>query len=526
MKKKAILYCRVSTDEQADRGYSLRDQEERLKFYCENNQIDIICIYREDHSAKNFIRPEFKELYEFIRNSKTKADQLLFVKWDRFSRNAPEAYDMLRKLSKHGVTAKAIEQPIDLSIPENKFMLAIYLTAPEVENDRRSLNVMQGMRRAKLEGRWPCTAPMGYSNERDETNRPIIVPNEKASFIKKAFQELDRNLHTIEEIRRRLQKDGFKCSKSNFHKIIRNPIYIGKIRIEAMGELPAQIVEGHQTPIISQELFIRVQDLLEGRRKKNAQPIRHTVHELLPLRGILQCPKCGKKLTGSGSKGNGGRFFYYHCSKGCKVRFRAEKANMEVSKLIGKIRVEEGIKDIYKDIVNDFFITNGQSKESLQKSILKKIELMKVRIRNLENKYADNEITGEDFNIMKGRFLNELKELESQKKEMNIFSKDISLQVEYCIKTLSDIGKFYSNADVATKREILGSIFPESIVYSDKKVRTIRMNEVVKLLCPSIGAYEIKKRGRKSGKLLSSSGVTSGGLEPPPWEPESHVLSC
>ncbi|KKM01464.1 hypothetical protein LCGC14_1794150, partial [marine sediment metagenome] len=272
MRKKAILYCRVSTEEQADKGYSLRDQEERLKFYCENNKIDIICIYREDHSAKNFIRPEFRKIFEFLRNPKNKVDLLLFLKWDRFSRNAPEAYDMLKKLSKHGVTAKAIEQPIDLSVPENKFMLALYLTAPEVENDRRSINVMQGMRRAKLEGRWPCTAPMGYSNRRDEINRPIIVPNEKAAFIKKAFQELDRNFYSIEEIRRRLQREGFRCSKSNFHRIIRNPIYIGKIKIEPMGEHPAQIVEGMHTPIISPELFIRVQDLLEGRRKINAHP--------------------------------------------------------------------------------------------------------------------------------------------------------------------------------------------------------------------------------------------------------------
>ncbi|HDY69096.1 MAG TPA: recombinase family protein [Candidatus Scalindua sp.] len=497
MRKKAILYCRVSTEEQADKGYSLRDQEERLKFYCENNKIDIICIYREDHSAKNFIRPEFRKIFEFLRNPKNKVDLLLFLKWDRFSRNAPEAYDMLKKLSKHGVTAKAIEQPIDLSVPENKFMLALYLTAPEVENDRRSINVMQGMRRAKLEGRWPCTAPMGYSNRRDEINRPIIVPNEKAAFIKKAFQELDRNFYSIEEIRRRLQREGFRCSKSNFHRIIRNPIYIGKIKIEPMGEHPAQIVEGMHTPIISPELFIRVQDLLEGRRKINAHPIRHSVHEKLPLRGILQCSKCGRKLTGSGSKGNGGRFFYYHCTKGCKVRFRAEKANIEVSKLISKIQVQAGIQDIYKDIVNDYFTTNGQSRESLQRSLLKKIELIKTRIRNLENKFADNEITGVNFNQLNGRFLNELRELESQKNEMNIYSKDIANQVNYCIRTISDIGKFYSNADASIKREILGSIFPESIIYSDNKVRTVRMNEVVKLLCPSIGTYEIKSSRRK-----------------------------
>ncbi len=116
---------------------------------------------------------------------------------------------------------------------------------------------------------------------------------------------------------------------------------------------------------------------------------------------------------------------------------------------------------------------------------------------------------------MKDRFLNELEELDSQKNEMNIYSKDIAIQVDYCIKTISDIGKFYSNADVSIKREILGSIFPESIIYSDNKVRTIRMNEVVKLLCPSIGTYEIKKRGRRHEKLPSSSKVNPKGLEPP-----------
>lgn len=92
---------------------------------------------------------------------------------------------------------------------------------------------------------------------------------------------------------------------------------------------------------------------------------------------------------------------------------------------------------------------------------------------------------------------------------------DIAIQVDYCIKTISDIDEFYSNADVSIKREILGSIFPESIIYSNNKVLTIRMNEVVKLLCPSIGTYEINERGRKHEKLLSSSEVNPKGLEPP-----------
>ena len=55
----AILYVRVSTDEQADRGYSLRDQEERLKAYASIHGIEVKAIFREDHSAKNFNRPAF-----------------------------------------------------------------------------------------------------------------------------------------------------------------------------------------------------------------------------------------------------------------------------------------------------------------------------------------------------------------------------------------------------------------------------------------------------------------------------------
>ena len=108
---------------------------------------------------------------------------------------------------------------------------------------------------------------------------------------------------------------------------------------------------------------------------------------------------------------------------------------------------------------------------------------------------------------MKGRFLNELMGLESQHKEMGIISKDLVKQLEYCMDTISNIGKMYSNADVSVKREVVGSIFPESIVFSNKKVRTIRMNEVIKLLCPSMQVYEKKNSGQKTEKSALSASV-------------------
>jgi site-specific DNA recombinase len=92
--RKADLYIRVSTDEQANKGYSQRDQEDRLRKYCELKSISIRNIYVEDHSAKSFNRPEWQKYLSNLRklkNSKV-GTLLLFTKWDRFSRNAGDAY--------------------------------------------------------------------------------------------------------------------------------------------------------------------------------------------------------------------------------------------------------------------------------------------------------------------------------------------------------------------------------------------------------------------------------------------------
>src|ERR1700754_4661767 len=123
----ADLYIRVSTDEQADRGYSQRNQEEVLRRYCDLNGIQVRKVVYEDHSAKTFNRPAWSKLLLELRKHKGQTDLLLFTKWDRFSRNAGDAYQMINLLGKLGVDPQAIEQPLDMSIPESKIMLAVYL---------------------------------------------------------------------------------------------------------------------------------------------------------------------------------------------------------------------------------------------------------------------------------------------------------------------------------------------------------------------------------------------------------------
>jgi site-specific DNA recombinase len=122
--KTADLYIRLSTDEQADKGYSQRDQEERLRKYCDINCIAINKVVFEDHSAKTFNRPQWIKLLADIKRSQSKRNLILFTKWDRFSRNTGDAYGMIAILRKYRVEPQCVEQPLDLSVPKNKMMLA------------------------------------------------------------------------------------------------------------------------------------------------------------------------------------------------------------------------------------------------------------------------------------------------------------------------------------------------------------------------------------------------------------------
>ena len=220
--KKAIIYIRVSTDEQADKGYSMRHQEEYLRKYCEMNSIQMLEVVKEDYSAKTFIRPAFNSLLMRLKNRKIKADYLIFTKWDRFSRNAPDAYAMISTLNKIGIEPQAIEQPLDLCIPENKIMLAFYLSAPEVENDRRALNTLVGMRRARKEGRWISSAPKGYDNKMDDNGKKIIVPNQYAPILRWAFETLATGQFGVEEVRQKCAEKGFEFKKSQFYEWFKN----------------------------------------------------------------------------------------------------------------------------------------------------------------------------------------------------------------------------------------------------------------------------------------------------------------
>ncbi|MBO9683323.1 MAG: recombinase family protein, partial [Flavisolibacter sp.] len=233
--KSAYIYVRVSTDEQKRKGYSLVEQEDRLMRHCEIHSIQVKGIYREDYSAKDFNRPEWKKLIKKIRKKTHRPpENILFIKWDRFSRNIEYAYQMIRILRELNVQPMAIDQPIDLEVPESIVMLAVYLSIPEAENSRRGLTTSEGIRRARKMGRWPGRAPIGYANRINTEGKKFIMPKQpEADHIRWSFQQLATGCYTISQVRKMACINGLQCSKNNFWKLIRNPIYCGMIKIPA-----------------------------------------------------------------------------------------------------------------------------------------------------------------------------------------------------------------------------------------------------------------------------------------------------
>lgn len=218
------------------------------------------------------------------------------------------------------------------------------------------------MRRAKKEGRYVSTPPYGFKNIRDEQNRPVITHSVMAPVIKKAFAQIATGNFPIEVLWKILYKEGLKISRSNFYTVLRNPIYCGKIRIKAVKDESEDIVLGIHEPIISEELFYEVQNVLDG--KKKAKTKYALVNDEYPMRGHLICPRCGKTLTGSSALGNGGKYYYYPCTAGCKERHKSDGVHNSFEIWLNDIFIKPEVASLYLAIMEDVFKTNEGDREA------------------------------------------------------------------------------------------------------------------------------------------------------------------
>lgn len=525
--KVADLYIRVSTDEQAEKGYSQRDQEERLKKYCEINKISVRKILFEDHSAKTFERPEWKKLLIELKRFKKRTNLVLFTKWDRFSRNAGDAYHMINVLKKMGIEPQAIEQPLDLSVPENKMMLAFYLAAPEVENDRRALNTTNGMRRAKKEGRWMGPAPTGYKNKITEDGKKYIGRTEpEASLLTWAFEELAKGRYNTQQVYNKAKEKGLEICKAHFWKCLRNQVYCGKIIVPQYNDEEEYAVKGQHEPLISEYLFNRVQDVLDG-RKRDIYRTKIETNEEFPLRGFLLCPNCLKPLTASKSKGYAAYYSYYHCGTKCKQRHPADVVNKAFEQELAKFMPDPSIYGLYITLLKEGYHEKTKGSKEMKSHIISKIKTLENQLSAAREMLVNRDIDPDDFRALKGKYTTEISELEAKFRDTESVNGNINELIEHGIGELKNLSQTYRNFSVERKRRLISSIYPEKLTFTGFGFRTGRTNNFLNYIYLVNSKLEDKKKWTSRDFKDLSTEVRQRRFElPRPCEHNDLNVAC
>lgn len=512
MHNNGILYTRVSTDEQKEHGFSLQDQETRLRKYSKRENIDIVAHYQDDHSAKDFNRPEFQKMLSDLRQKKLRANLLLCVRMDRFSRNATDTLNMIQELKSFGISLKLIEGEYDLSVPENLIPYMLNVVLPQVENERRGLNTKRGMRQANREGRYTGKAPKGYKNIRED-GKGLIVQDHNADFVREAFEVFSTGLYSRDQVLHMLRKKGFKCSKNQFGLLLRNPAYIGKVTIKAWKDEPEEIVDGLHEPLVSEELFNRVQLILD--KRQGTKKKWNCLDPRFPLRGHLTCRVCGGYLTASASKGRKGEMYpYYHCQKGCKERFRADVANDIFIDYLAGFQIPSEVVTLYYKVMEDIFKRDDAKRDIEIVGINKEISRLEQAKENAEDKLLGEEIDSITFHRIQKRYSTKIDKLKQRKDDLESADTNFMQYVRYGFSLIKDLSHYYVTATVQVKHNIIGSIFPDKLTYDDKKYRTTKMNQILELLTSNINKLGKMKKEKAAISSSLSYNAPAVGLEP------------
>ena len=195
------------------------------------------------------------------------------------------------------------------------------------------------------------------------------------------------------------------------------------------------------------------------------------------------CPISTGFSTGSGSRGKGGgKFYYYHCQRGCKTRFRADKAGEVFNKLLSGISIKKEVVNLYIEIIKDLIREKEGDVSSQKVNIEKRILENQNLLENAQDSYFSGDVDSITFNDVKKRYSAKINSLKRELTDLNVDEILLDTQIKYSFNLLKDLDFYYLNATSEFKRKILGSIFPENLIYSDEKYRTPNSDSVISLI--------------------------------------------
>ena len=265
--------------------------------------------------------------------------------------------------------------------------------------------------------------------------------------------------------------------------MLRNPFYMGKIRVPAYKDEPEELVEGQHEALVSEEVFYKVQDVLDG-KKKSKPKLEKAINPDLFLRRFIVCPKCGHAFTGSRSKGNGGYYTYYNCCEDAKhMRVRAEDANEAFARYVGCLKPNEAVLRLYEAILLD--VQGGAKREirSEIEAIQKQLKDKRKQIEDAEDLMITDKTHSDRYVRILERYEKEAQELETRITLLETGNRgNIEPKLDYAISLINNLDKYIRDAPIEVKLKLIGSIFDGKIEFDGKTYRTNSYNKVLELI--------------------------------------------
>ena len=242
----AAVYIRVSTQDQAQHGFSLDAQQDALQNYAKALGYEIYKIYKDEgKSAKDLKRPEMINL---LRDAEAKKFQAIFIyKLDRFSRSLKDLILTIDKLKELNIDFISLQDKIETASASGKLMFQIIGAFAEFERNIIGDRTKFGMQQKAKEGGFITKAPKGYRL----LNKKLLVDDEESKKVKTLFEEFLNSDISLTQLAKKnnLTPAGIK-------KLLQNTTYLGKVKFAKKES------EGQHNPIIEKDIFIKVQDKL------------------------------------------------------------------------------------------------------------------------------------------------------------------------------------------------------------------------------------------------------------------------
>lgn len=433
-KKVAGLYIRVSTEDQAREGFSLPEQEKRLRAMCEYKNYEVYDVYEERGiSAKtgNY-RPEFERLLQDVRDKKV--NTIVVLKLDRLTRSVADWEKILTFLEENDAYLDCANDEINTTNANGKMISRILTSVSQQEIERTSERTKIGLAGAIKVGHIPHQAPLGYKHE----NKKLVVDYATKDVVIRIFNMYHdglsyKKISNILNEEKVLDKTNWR--DSTILNLLENPIYKGDFIHGRRTKHPTyyfNVVE----PLVSKEYWEECQ----VQQKKNSRSFQRSLTYLFMQK--LKCPKCKRILGGKATtKKNGNSYYYYYCHD-CKISFKESEIEKTIDEYMDSI-VE------YDSIVNQYFLPMIKQKiENPKAELEKELRSQKSKFDRIREAYINEVFTLKEYNEQRQKVEKIINDIETKLNE-----------TEVCEKL-----KFTPN-DILVKRDI---DFINSIKYPEK----------------------------------------------------------